>query len=282
MGTTEIYYFSGTGNSFHVAKELRKRIPEAKLIPILKGLEEDIIKTKGSTVGFVFPIYVSSVPAVVKKILKKFDFSSAQYIFAIATRGGTLSVANFYLQRLLKKQGKRLNLYVNLNMALNSPTGIMPGFLPSEKDWADQITEEKISHLEADVQNSLEGIAKMIMNQEESAHSRRLDKAHLMSILMRPAEYISEHSVTEIPFYADSQCRGCGICEKVCLSKKIKMMDGKPVWQKSVGCYYCYACFNFCPMQSILVNNSKNSYTAKNARYVHPDSTANEIAGQKR
>ena len=33
--STEIYYFSGTGNSLHVAKELQKRMPETKLIPIL-------------------------------------------------------------------------------------------------------------------------------------------------------------------------------------------------------------------------------------------------------
>lgn len=31
----DIYYFSGTGNSFHVAKELQKRVPEVNLIPIV-------------------------------------------------------------------------------------------------------------------------------------------------------------------------------------------------------------------------------------------------------
>jgi flavodoxin len=27
----EVYYFSGTGNSLHVAKELQKRIPEIQI-----------------------------------------------------------------------------------------------------------------------------------------------------------------------------------------------------------------------------------------------------------
>ena len=31
----EIYYFSGTGNSLHVAQQLRKRLPDCTLIPIL-------------------------------------------------------------------------------------------------------------------------------------------------------------------------------------------------------------------------------------------------------
>jgi hypothetical protein len=30
----EIYYFSGTGNSLHVAKELQTRLPGARLAPI--------------------------------------------------------------------------------------------------------------------------------------------------------------------------------------------------------------------------------------------------------
>jgi flavodoxin len=41
----EIYYFSGTGNSLHAAKELQKRIPEAVLVPILGLVNNEIIET---------------------------------------------------------------------------------------------------------------------------------------------------------------------------------------------------------------------------------------------
>jgi flavodoxin len=53
--STEIYYFSGTGNSLHVAKELQKRLPGSKLIPIVSFLDNDVVIIKGETVGFVFP-----------------------------------------------------------------------------------------------------------------------------------------------------------------------------------------------------------------------------------
>ena len=59
--STEIYYFSGTGNSLHVAKELQKRLPGSKLIPIVSFLDNDVVITKGETVGFVFPIYFTTV-----------------------------------------------------------------------------------------------------------------------------------------------------------------------------------------------------------------------------
>jgi flavodoxin len=39
---TEIYYFSGTGNSLNVARELQKRIPKTDIIPIVSLLNKDI------------------------------------------------------------------------------------------------------------------------------------------------------------------------------------------------------------------------------------------------
>ncbi|MGZ7067312.1 MAG: hypothetical protein ACXVHT_03350, partial [Methanobacterium sp.] len=62
MGT-EIYYFSGTGNSLHVAKELQKRIPKTKLIPIVSLLNKENIEIISDTVGFVFPIHLAMAPA---------------------------------------------------------------------------------------------------------------------------------------------------------------------------------------------------------------------------
>jgi len=34
-------------------------------------------------------------------------------------------------------------------------------------------------------------------------------------------------------FYSNSKCSGCGICEKVCLSNKIKLINKRPEWQKN-------------------------------------------------
>lgn len=57
MDKVEIYYFTGSGNSLHVAKELQGRIPGSDLIPIVSLLNKDTIETKAETVGFIFPIH---------------------------------------------------------------------------------------------------------------------------------------------------------------------------------------------------------------------------------
>lgn len=49
--STEIYYFSGTGNSFYVASELQKRLPDARLMPIVGFLDVGQTAATGFQVG---------------------------------------------------------------------------------------------------------------------------------------------------------------------------------------------------------------------------------------
>ena len=48
---TEIYYFSGTGNSLFIAKEAQKRIPDSEILPIACLLAERW--NNGSCHGYV-------------------------------------------------------------------------------------------------------------------------------------------------------------------------------------------------------------------------------------
>ena len=119
--STEIYYFSGTGNSLHVARELQKRIPETKLIPIVSLLNKENIKTGADTVGFVFPIHLAMIPWPVMEFLSKLDLNSGEYIFAAVTRIGTRHRAFKDLEKILKKNDRGLGTFFNLNMASNDP-----------------------------------------------------------------------------------------------------------------------------------------------------------------
>ena len=93
--STDLYYFSGTGNSLYVARELQRRIPDASLIPMVSLLREKVVSTRGESVGFIFPIHALTIPIAVKQFIERTDLSSAKYVFAIATRGGaSTSVRN--------------------------------------------------------------------------------------------------------------------------------------------------------------------------------------------
>ena len=282
MSGMDIYYFSGTGNSLYIAKEIKKRIPDASLIPIvnlidkhLKVKNQETIKTSKEVVGFVFPIHRMTFPIPVKKFIEELDLKSTRYIFAIATRTGTQHIAFNEIKKILRKKGKNLNSCFTLNMACNDPRN---------KDWH-PTTNEEITKLESEIQIKLDLIQKIIINQEnsreedsDSAPSNYMLK-HLVPLGMAFAEYTGAKDY----FYSNSKCIGCKICEKVCLSGKIKMIDKKPVWQRNVKCYFCYACLNYCPVKAIQIKSKfyMKSYTEENERYSHPYATANDIAKQK-
>jgi len=276
---TEIYYFSGTGNSLHIARELQDRIPEANLIPIISILDKEIIKTDAEIVSFVFPIYYMTAPILVRNFIKKLDLNSVEYIFAVATRGRSRHRAFKDIDKILKKKGKFLNSFFTLNMVTNVAI--------REKNYMAP-TNEEISNIESEIQKKMDLIQNIITKKEKY---HEIDSGAIVSL-----PYVLIHFLTfvisfirlikpeNIDFYADSKCAECGTCEEVCLSGKIKMKDKRPVWQKDIQCYSCYACINYCPRQSIQIkpSNFSKSYTDKNGRYSHPEINIEDIAEQKR
>ena len=85
-----IYYFSGTGNSLHVARQLADRLCE-QLSPIVNP-----VLTHDKSIGLVFPVYSWGIPSVVDNFIRRF-FQSAEvqsettpaYVYALMTCTGT-------------------------------------------------------------------------------------------------------------------------------------------------------------------------------------------------
>lgn len=276
--SVELYYFSGTGNSLHMAKELQKRIPKTKLIPIVSLLDKNLIKTSGKTVGFVFPVHALTIPIAVKKFLKKIVPTSAEYIFAVATRYGTTFRGFEKIDHLLKEKNKRLDSYFILNMGHNEEIRRKGYKVPSDAE---------LSKIESIVKEKLDSIQKIVINQEKIREKDTTFTVPVNFLLEKMVIWgmtVSEYIGGVNYFCSDSKCTGCRTCENVCLSGKIKMGVKNPIWQKNVFCYMCYACVNFCPAQSVQINDIPfiKSYTRENGRYPHPYATVNDIAGQKR
>ena len=220
--STEVYYFSGTGNSFHVAKELKKRIPGTKLISIASLLKKEAIKTNAETIGIVFPIHLAMAPAPVMEFLKKLDLKSSEYIFAMATRAGSQHRAFIDLEKILKKKGKRLDSFFTLNMASNDP---------KFEDWH-PATEEEIADLESEVQNKLDSIKNIVLNKEKS---REKDTNSLFLCLYFQFSHRFFQFLIKYIMLTSIQIQSVlvvGHVKKFVYPEKIKIVNGKPVWQK--------------------------------------------------
>jgi len=267
MNAIEIYYFSGTGNSLHIARELQERIPGVSLIPIMSVMGEETIRSGSDAVGLVFPIHAFTMPIVFKEFLKKADFSSASYLFAVSSRHSDLKVFT-HINRMLK--GHKLDACFGVEM----PQNYIPVF--------EVESEEKIAKCESNLQEKLETMVKVITSRQPYQEEKLpLGMRIFIGILFPPLTlfmHATRYMGLQRGFYADSRCTGCGICEKVCLSGKIVTTDGKPCWSPDTDCTYCLACVHYCPAKAIQIRGKR---TWRHGRYHHPAVMADDIAGQK-
>ncbi len=281
--TTDIYYFSGTGNSLFIAKKLQKHISGSKLIHIAAILNEksdnNIIST-ADNIGFVFPCHGLTIPIPVKKFLKLLVLNSSKYIFAIATRGGSVFHGFSAINKILNKQGKQLNASFIIDMWMNDPK-LKFFSIPSN---------EELKDMEVNILKRIRIIKDIVADQKEYHDNISGDTFSgfnsINYILEKLITFTVHHIAPKVKkyFYADSKCIGCGICEKVCLSQKIKIVDDRPIWQKHIDCYYCYTCLNYCPTESIQIYSKfyMKSYTKEKGRYPHPYAKVKDMINQKK
>jgi flavodoxin len=87
---TVIYYFSGTGNSLAVARDIAEKT-SGKLIFIPSVMDQQIIMTDADVIGIVFPVYfravLGGIPLIIRRFTKKLADISSKYIFAVCTYG---------------------------------------------------------------------------------------------------------------------------------------------------------------------------------------------------
>lgn len=161
---TEIYYFSGTGNSLYVAKELQKRLPGSGLIPVVSVLRKERIKTSAQTLGIVFPLQGPTFPVAVKFLLERIDLSGVKYIFAVATRGGTTCRIREEIDAILKRQGRCLDAHFIITVFNNDPK-----FKSGQKSYyCHPISPDELSQKEAEIQSKCDEIRDVVVHQQTS------------------------------------------------------------------------------------------------------------------
>lgn len=280
---TTIYYFSGTGNSLFIARELKQRLPGAELVPIVSLIGQKRIITSAPIIGLVFPVHALTIPVIVKRFIRKTDFSSAQYIFSAATRFGSVFRGFEKIDCLLCPKKKRLDASLVLNMGNNE----------ARHESYTVPSAAHLASLEAAALQQLNEFAAIVAARKITRPrdtgvmfpvSEKPLAAYITEKLVLAGMAVSDHIGGVQYFYADGNCTGCGLCENVCLSQKITLRNHRPVWQKDVFCTMCFACLNYCPKRAIQIKSIPGvpSYTIQNGRYPHPYATAADIATQKR
>ncbi len=257
---TTIYYFSGTGNSLKIARDLTNKLDECELVPIAKIWQMESLASTSEKIGFVFPLYFLGLPKIIFDFITKIDIDKSNYFFAVVTKGGDFDcVALHQLEEILKSKSKTLNAGFFIRMPANF-------YHNDPQTLQKQIFENSIREIER---------ISTIINNNQKHLKIELSERNRKSFEKHNYKFHKTVYKSDELFYVDENCTQCGTCEKICPVNNIKLVEGVPQWQHK--CQRCAACINYCPEKSIQYSDVK----LKNQRYHHPEITVQDIISQK-
>ena len=281
---TVIYYFSGTGNSLVIARDMAGKT-NGRLISIPSVMDKESIKTDADVIGIVFPVYHGDIPFIIRRFVTKMNNLDKKYIFGVCTYGNSPGLSIKYLDEIIKSHGGKLAAGFAVNMPSNyiTPSFVLNDFFKSFV--LNEIAIEKQQEMFINWKKKLESIYEFVHTRKEGVFETKTDIKILLDDFLHLRETLGKTFWLKIAgfegntnlsfqeslqlmdwgFKCDDKCNGCGICSRVCPVRNIKMVDNKPVWQHH--CEQCFACLQWCPKEAIQFG----SRTSHGKRYHHPD-----------
>ena len=274
--STAIYYFSGTGNSLVVARDIAEKT-NGTLISIPSLLKEEAIKTEADVIGLVFPVFYATndcgIPLIVARFVSKLENLGSKYIFAVCTCGYMPGTTIENLRKAIASRGGKLAAGFILRMS------------------SKKLDERKQQKMRVNRKKKLEAICKYVNARREGEFETR---GLLRKILLAPLRALekpifmyrykklsntSRKSFSELipladaSFQTNENCTGCGTCARVCPVNNIEIIDGKPVWLHH--CENCYACYAWCPKNAVC-----GDIVSYNDWYRHPEVNLSDMVKQ--
>lgn len=257
---TLVAYFTGTGNSLFVAKEITKNIQNSKLVSISKILREKLTFPEFTKVVVIYPVYYCGLPLIIQNFFKVFDFNSFDKIYYICTSGDDNGVdcSSRKINKILKQKGKVLSGGFNI---------CMPGNYIKMYDLETQTVINK------KYEDALKktGAIQQIINMNKD--NKKKDVLGNIAVVVNTI-WQSTVGKTGRKFFVSDDCNSCGICANICPVNNITISDSKPKWNNH--CEECLSCIHNCPRQAI--NTTK---TVNRKRYHNPMISVSEIIQNK-
>ena len=246
-----VFYFTGTGNSLYIAKQLSE-----SPVSIPQAMKREMLHFAAERIGIVAPVYGHEMPQMVKDFLKKAEFHT-DYFYILLTYGNRHGGAAELAKQVCDQCGVKVN-YINVIQMVDN---WLPSFDMNEQKALDKHIPQQLAPILADL-NAKKNAISPVTDADRAAHQQ-----FLAGISRMPAD-AWQHLLK-----ISDACIGCGICEKVCPSGSIRVENRKAI-HRAGNCQTCLACVHACPQKAIgLVMPEKNP----NARYRNEHISLQEI-----
>ncbi len=257
MQNVDLYYFSGTGNTFLVAKKMVETFQD-------NGIEANLLKIEDSnpdeinlehTIGLGFPVAELSTYEFVWDFIKALPEANGTNIFMVDTLGGFSGGIVGPVREIVKKKGYD---------PIGAKEIVMPPNIFYVQDEATNKNKIQIGLLEAEkyAQNIING---------ESKWGRVPVISDLLYYTSIIGLKITESNLNQKFFQMApdmEKCNKCGQCVKMCPIDNITMASNDEFPVNNMKCVYCLRCTSFCPRKAIPApfNYKGKTYAAVKAR----------------
>lgn len=244
-----IFYFSGTGNSHHVAQRLASHLNEE-----LHGVGNALISKHFhhalqpmERLGFVFPTYSwGPAPVVLDFIegLKMAGYAESTFTFMVTTCGDDVGCSVGIFKKTVQCKSWHLDAAYSVQMPNNYVC--MKGF---DVD-IESVRLEKLQAATARIEQIAQNIAEGRKAVDVVTGTWKRVKSHVI----RP--YFLRHAMSDRKFHTESdKCTHCGTCARLCPMHNISLNSAQePVWQGH--CAMCLRCLHHCPTRAIQYGNA--------------------------
>ena len=250
-----IFYFSGCGNSKHVAETIAAGLNDT-LTFIPEAAREnryDYTLAEGERLGFVFPIYSWAPPKLVLDFVKKLNIKvgpstlrgasgttgsgTLPYTYFACTCGDNCGLTEKVFRKAVEEKGWTLSACFSVQMP-ETYIG-MAGFKLDTPENA------KLKIDRAD--NLLRRNIPRLINKEHFSEMIVGSLAWLKTYLVNPG--FNRSATDDSKYRVTEACIHCGKCVEICPLKNITLEEGRPKWHGH--CTMCMGCYHHCPVNAI-------------------------------
>lgn len=235
-----IFYFSSTGNSLHIAEQIRAELGgEIRFIPKFKGdvnVYDKLI--------IVSPTHSFGLPTLVYDFI--INLKSARPLYIVLNHGGMRANAPYFAYQLCKEKGLNIRSVQDVMM----PEIYTLTF--SQPKWATKMVLRKAPERIKSVIEVIKDDVEIVISKpkKDKWTPKHLENRKIWHTLAK------DFSVTEA-------CNNCKKCVRICPTNNIKFRDGNIIFGDK--CVACLSCYHRCPEKAIVYLDKK-----KKDRYINP------------
>jgi formate hydrogenlyase subunit 6/NADH:ubiquinone oxidoreductase subunit I/flavodoxin len=271
-----LFYFSGTGNTRYIARQLCERLNykgyDATPYSI-EGLSSSKVHElidNSSIVGVGWPIYGSDIPLNMQRFIKNMPIVDDKPLLSFCTQNHFSGDGAVVMRDVLESKG-----YVQKwAMQFNMPNNL------SFKGFPVKVTDNYEEHLNRYLMPNKEKIE--VLTDKIVSGAKYLKGATVLHTILaqsqRPFFRGFSKNVAKRWLGVNDKCIGCALCSDICPNNVIKIVDGKAKFTNIDDCVLCFRCVNFCPRGAVTVLKS-----SPKAHYKGPDcETYNAVIENKK